>query len=392
MGESWQKALRETTGRSCEGLNHRFPIVPIENLDREDFHFIEGEDWLDLENHRNSSRERSSRIRKLHDKYLQTPSADGGREEAGEEVGIVLRPHQKEGLVKWEENGGRGILEHATGSGKTITALSKIAEHARSGYPVLILVPGKILLNQWIDEVSKFMQNETIDFLAVGAGHNEWREEIAIHAHHARYQNLRRITVAIINSARTKTFLSKIGSLKSALVVVDECHRIGAPSFSEICGWNPDRVLGLSATPERYGDSEGTARMKSLCGDIVHTYGLSDALRDGFLTPYVYNIERVSLNHDEMVDYDGRMAKIVRHLNIHRKKNGKISWKSLPQGLRTSIIQAKRIIKKAEQKTSACVKIVSENYGRTGEQENWLVYCEDELPTGRCEDAARGRD
>jgi superfamily II DNA or RNA helicase len=360
-----------------EGPEHRFPIVPIEDLDREDFHFIEGEDWLDLENHRNSSKERSSRLRKVHDKYIQASTVESNNKETKETGEIILRPHQKEGLMKWEENGNIGILEHATGSGKTITALSKIAEHARAGLPVLILVPGKILLNQWIEEISKFMPNETINFLPVGGGHNEWREEISIYADHTRYESLRRITVAIIHSARTKTFLSKVGRLKSALVVVDECHRIGAPSFSKICGWEPKKVLGLSATPERYGDAEGTARMKSLCGDVIHTYGLREALRDGFLTPYVYNIERVSLNDGEKFDYDERMAKIVRQMNIYRKKNGEVSWKSLPQGLKTAIIQAKRIIKKAKEKTSACVRIISENYGKTGEQENWLVYCED---------------
>ena len=75
--------------------------------------------------------------------------------------------------------------------------------------------------------------------------------------------------------------MSQIGDLKSALVVVDECHRIGAQSFSEICEWSPGKILGLSATPERYGDPAGTARMNSLCGEVVHEYSLSDALRDG---------------------------------------------------------------------------------------------------------------
>ena len=40
--------------------------------------------------------------------------------------GRTLLPHQLHALEMWEEMGRRGILEHATGSGKTFTALSAI--------------------------------------------------------------------------------------------------------------------------------------------------------------------------------------------------------------------------------------------------------------------------
>ena len=46
-----------------------FPIVPIQDLDKEDFLFIEGEDWLDLENHRAHSKERKAKIQEVHEKY-----------------------------------------------------------------------------------------------------------------------------------------------------------------------------------------------------------------------------------------------------------------------------------------------------------------------------------
>ena len=369
----YDKLLREME----EGPRHRFPIVPIQDLEPDDFLFIEGEDWLDLEIHRKYSKERKRKMRDTHDRH-RLDELEGGREEPshGAEE-IVLRPHQKVGLEAWEKNGSRGILKHATASGKTITALFSIAEHMRKGLPVLVLVPSSILLNQWIEEIEKFMSPEFPDVLPVGSGHNDWRRDLALHCDGVAYDNLRRVTVAIIHSARTERFMSQIGDLKSALVVVDECHRIGAQSFSEICEWSPRKILGLSATPERYGDPAGTARMNSLCGEVVHEYSLSDALHDGYLTDYLYNIERVSLTGPETEDYDNRMDKIVRQLTLHRRKDGKVDWKSLPPGLKNAIIQAKRIIKKAERKASVCARIVSENYGETGRQENWLVYCED---------------
>jgi superfamily II DNA or RNA helicase len=41
------------------------------------------------------------------------------------------------------------------------------------------------------------------------------------------------------------------------------------------------------------------------------------------------------------------------------------------------IIQAKRIIKKARDKSFICAEIISENYEVHMEKEHWLVYCED---------------
>ena len=37
---------------------------------------------------------------------------------------ITLFPHQSEAIRSWAKAGGRGVLEMATGSGKTITGLS----------------------------------------------------------------------------------------------------------------------------------------------------------------------------------------------------------------------------------------------------------------------------
>ena len=183
-----------------EGPNHKFPIVPIQDLDKEDFLFIEGEDWLDLENHRSHSTERKAKILEVHEKY-RMESEHQGTTEVGES-GIKLRRHQEVGLYKWEENGFRGILEHATGSGKTITAITAIMKHLEDGLPVLILVPGQILLGQWAEEIEKFIQSPNI--LPAGAGNNEWRNNLHFWLDESPNHDLSRVTIAIINTARTK--------------------------------------------------------------------------------------------------------------------------------------------------------------------------------------------
>ena len=85
---------------------------------------------------------------------------------------------------------------------------------------------------------------------------------------------------------------------KPFLVVVDECHKIGAPGFNDLCEIKPEFRLGLSATPERY-DPKETARVKYLCGKIVHRYGLKKAIKDGHLSKYHYNVSTAYLENDE---------------------------------------------------------------------------------------------
>ena len=61
------------------------------------------------------------------------------------------RKHQLDALEKWTDNGKKGILEHATGSGKTFTALCAIRKELEAGNPVMVLVPSVGLLEQWRD-------------------------------------------------------------------------------------------------------------------------------------------------------------------------------------------------------------------------------------------------
>jgi superfamily II DNA or RNA helicase len=114
--------------------------------------------------------------------------------------------------------------------------------------------------------------------------------------------------------------------------------------------WKPGKVLGLSATPERYGEQTETDQIFSLCGGVVHEYGLEEAIRDGYLSKYFYHLERVSLTHDESEEYDGMMAEIGRWLARSRDSSGNIHFNSLPEHVKILIFNAKSIIKKATRK------------------------------------------
>lgn len=82
-------------------------------------------------------------------------------------------PHQTEALQAWRRQGCRGIFEHATGTGKTFTAIVAIRDHVRTGKPALVLVPSRLLLHQWAEEISDEIPDAAL--MLAGDGQNRWK-------------------------------------------------------------------------------------------------------------------------------------------------------------------------------------------------------------------------
>ena len=88
-----------------------------------------------------------------------------------EEIGVIggeekdnLRHYQTRAIESWKQNNFLGILEHATGSGKTFTALNAIAQIFDNFNPTVIIgVPYRLLAFQWFNECEKFFSKQKID-------------------------------------------------------------------------------------------------------------------------------------------------------------------------------------------------------------------------------------
>lgn len=107
------------------------------------------------------------------------------------------------------------------------------------------------------------------------------------------------------------------------LFVADEVHEMGTEKRIEKFNlFDPEYRLGLSATPKRYFDEEGTDfileyfRGNFYEDGIIYEYNLSDAIRDGFLCPYDYFTIKCTLNQKETEEYNELTKKII----IERKK------------------------------------------------------------------------
>jgi superfamily II DNA or RNA helicase len=75
---------------------------------------------------------------------------------------LQVRDYQKQAVANWFAEQGRGILRMATGTGKTLTALSAAAQVTKvlhkAGEPLLTIViaPYQHLVDQWSKDVEWF--------------------------------------------------------------------------------------------------------------------------------------------------------------------------------------------------------------------------------------------
>ncbi|WP_273163383.1 DEAD/DEAH box helicase family protein [Massilia timonae] len=286
----------------------------------------------------------------------------------------VPRPHQVAALDAWQARGRRGIFEHATGSGKTFTALCAISDSLAKGEVVLILVPSELLLVQWTREIRSTFSQHDVRLLICGGGNASWREEGRLRAWTRNVEVKYRVVLATIQTASTDEFLKNVRAGKHIFMVADEAHRLGAPQARGVLDLDTGPRLALSATPVRSGDPEGTAALFDYFNGVVPPpFTLADAIKAGTLTPYVYHVHQVSLEDDEQELWTAATTEI-------RKVAARLLYSAehSPQNegrLKLLLIQRARIIKTARKKIQKAVELVLSDY-RPGQ--HWIVYCEDQ--------------
>lgn len=282
-----------------------------------------------------------------------------------------LLHHQADVLDDWKRHDYRGLVAFATGAGKTITGIAAMKEWCAPGRPAIALVPSELLQQQWMNEIRREYPEVQI-MRAGGAGNRDrWLEE-------ARRWTARdstygpRCLLATYQTARTEDFLSRVLPDDHLMVLADEVHRIGAPDTRAIlerldCGAR----LGLSATPDRYGDADGTAAIYGYFGPVLEPrYGLTEAIRDRRLVPYVYRFSTCDLTDDEQTSYDDLTARIGKTIARERIEHGDSSPSEYLAGL---LRKRARILKRASNKALLARSTLKENYS-SGQR--WLVYCE----------------
>ncbi len=287
-----------------------------------------------------------------------------------ESIKRVPLPHQIQAIDAWKKQGCRGIFEHATGSGKTFTALEAARNHLDNGLPLLILVPSKLLLDQWNQEVKTELSDATI--ILAGAGNDRWNVPGRLQRLSSPAAIGARIIISTMQTAATYSFRCGITGGEHLMVIADEVHQIGSPHNSLCMQINTGPRLGLSATPRRYGDPDGTAKILDYFGQIVPpTITLSDAVKAGRLVNYEYHPHAVHLNADEAEAW----KVLTRQIGMEILKTQNIdSGGHLSERAKMLLIRRSRIAKKASAKSHLAAKVIKKHYENG---QSWLIYCED---------------
>lgn len=285
-------------------------------------------------------------------------------------------PHQLAAIEAWENAGCRGIFEHATGSGKTFTAIIAIRRHLALGKPALVLVPSQLLLDQWREEIEQEIPEATL--LVAGGGNSKWNVRGRLRSHTSSAIDVQRIVVATMQTAATEAFLREIRGGPHLLFVADEVHQLGSPFNARAMLIESGASLGLSATPVRAGDAEGTARIIDRFGPIIlPTITLNDAIKSGRLVEYEYHPHPVHLDEQEAGEWKKLTCQIS--LEVARSVKDDAGLRRLTDKARMLLIRRTRIAKKAKVKPGLVAGIIARGFSAG---QSWLVYCEDSAQLG----------
>jgi len=216
---------------------------------------------------------------------------DGGPDE-GSVDSLDIWEHKKEAIKAFLKCK-NGILEMATGTGKTKTAL-EIAKQLfikNEIDSVICTTNGTDLLFQWQEEFFQWQEeNPTND---IG--------ELILKRHFDRYHEIQdyvndssgRFIITSRNAKNLSNIFSNLSKerKKNTLIIHDEIHKLGSNTLKEsLPGGHSDFVyrLGLSATPEREYDKEGNDFIDREIGSTIYEFGLEQAIKKRVLCPFNY--------------------------------------------------------------------------------------------------------
>ena len=284
-----------------------------------------------------------------------------------------LWPHQKQAIEKWAEAGFRGILEMATGTGKTVTSLSAfdyVKNTHNKKLVLVILVPYLHLVEQWKEECSNF----NLICFECSSSNPQWPMQTRSLITDFKSGAISTLCfIAVHDTAGTSRFheiMSKIPGDK-AFLIADEVHELGAKKRRGALLNLFTYRLGLSATPDRWYDDEGTAYLKNYFNDICFKYPLRDAIGKS-LVPYKYNPIIINLTPDELKTYEIITNKITAIMN---QDNSSDTDEQLKKLLRDRAL----VIAKAQNKKTVLVSLLTSLIETLNEEdkriEKTLIYC-----------------
>jgi superfamily II DNA or RNA helicase len=281
------------------------------------------------------------------------------------------RPYQEEAIEAWFNAHCRGIFAMATGSGKTLTALHAMNRlAAKEPLVAIIACPYVNLAEQWVRELKEAGLSRVVKCFG---SQSAWLSELESGLSSMMIGKRTFLPVVVVN----KTFLTPVfqGLLRPDkiphLLIADEMHNLGAENLRQQLNPAITYRLGLSATPERHMDEEGTSALFDYFGEIVFTYTLKQAIEAKSLCPYHYHPVLVDLTEEESVEYQQLSIEIGKEMQRKKEKDG------LRLRLKTLLLRRARLLASAHNKLPILMSTLEGIRARGAKVEKALIYCGD---------------
>lgn len=281
---------------------------------------------------------------------------------------IEPRSYQKEAIDFWFNNNCKGIIEMATGTGKTYMSLMAIKKYIKENASknlIVINCPYQHLVDQWENSIKDIFGDT--DIVKCYKNINKWYNELILMIQNLIFNNIEfGIIITTPNSGSKPEFIRLLNSDKiNKVVVVDEVHNIGAENNKKFLKIDAKARMGLSATPIRPYDEEGNKAINQYFGESKDIIDIKQAIEKNFLVPYEYNLSFCILDGEEYEQYRKLTIKIARLYS----KNDNVDEADLLKIL----IERSKIISKCNEKLSKFRKILKE-LRYNNDQSNLLVY------------------
>lgn len=268
-----------------------------------------------------------------------------------------LRDYQIEAIKNWFNSDCQGFFEMATGTGKTFTAISAINQlYKKNGRICFIaLVPYKHLARQWIEE----LEQNGYTPISCYENKNLWIGKLNREINKYRSKQIDKLCIVSLYATASgiefqniiKTQFNRI----KWLLVADEAHNAGASCYKKTLFDNSTYRIGLSATPIRWYDDEGSNLIQSYFKKTVITYSLAQAIDNNMLTHYEYYPITVELSDAELEEYAELSDSILRISLIEQK------IKEDEERLEALMLRRVDLVAKAESKLPKLIEIVKQH-------------------------------
>ncbi|WP_382353171.1 DEAD/DEAH box helicase family protein [Lederbergia graminis] len=278
---------------------------------------------------------------------------------------VKPRAYQEQAIHAVKNNNWHGILEMATGTGKTITSLLISNEFLRERKRIflVVIVPFTHLAEQWLENCEMLGYSQ---FTKCFGSKKEWTNTLQSDI---RDFNLgiieKHVVITTYKTAASIEFNDLISKIKkNSFLIADECHYFGVKSLRSNRLYVMDAKIGLSATPQRWWDEIGTNYLQSFFGPVIYEYDMKTAILNGALTEYTYQPIVTHLNEDEIQRYEQLTKKLIHLYGDEKANKEEISEVNRKRSL---------IISKAESKKDLLFSILKE---KNREQvSHTLIYC-----------------